>query len=273
MAVPLHTLGADAKDDCRDAEPSTSVLQEDMVTPFEVEETTGGSTKSEEPFQEPAKGKEPQQFRKPIPRPPEAEAGPSKPTQPAGLSPGFTNEDPAHSQASPAKTWEGMKMAIDQAFEKIDGVLGYHVPEDHYDLHSSGPQTTAKRLNSAPHDSPPKAASLPQPRPVSSRPNATSRPPPWPPLSFIVLPDFWEDLIQPGMTVTMSMWPFNVSVSPTNLQRLQPMGRRPANMSPGFGLGNAPGVAIPVRRPLDHRLNMAMAGSGADMKRSGVVGL
>lgn len=91
-------------------------------------------------------------------------------------------------------------MTIDQAFDKVDGPIGIHVPAGHYDLLFTKPIMEEEIIVVNEDPSQPSTTTKPAPR----RPNP----------SFIVLPDFWEDLIQPGTTVSQQMWPLDVCPRP-----------------------------------------------------------
>lgn len=85
-----------------------------------------------------------------------------------------------------------MKQLIDTAFRKVD-VLGPHVLEGHFDL-----------LDSDPFRSPDGASGQD---------------------AHIILPEIWEDLVHPGMTVSMAMWPMDKQ-PPTSRQSV-PLPRVP----------------------------------------------
>lgn len=93
-----------------------------------------------------------------------------------------------------------MKMTIDQAFDKFDGPIGIHVPAGHYDLLFTKPATEEEAVAASGDPSQPSTTT----KAAGQRPSA----------SFIVLPDFWEDLIQPGTMVIQQMWPLDVGPRP-----------------------------------------------------------
>ena len=138
-------------------------------------------------------------------------------------------------------------MTIDSVFEKIEGSLGAHVPAGHYDLSFSVASPITEEANNT-HENTMQPEPPGQPGTTFPRPNPV-----------IVLPDFWEDLIQPGMSVSMSMWP--VGVCPP----LNPRGQWP-NGAPGGGRGMPPGqgfggphvTAVPPPPP--HFMNVVNVG-------------
>ncbi|CAM1500797.1 Fc.00g099590.m01.CDS01 [Cosmosporella sp. VM-42] len=130
-----------------------------------------------------------------------------------------------------AKTWEGMKMTIDSAFEKIDGPLGVHVPAGHYDLSFTAASCADENTNHGENPAPT--------GPSSSSPETLSRSN----VPVIIMPDFWEDLIQPGMSVNMTMWPIGVCI-PMNSRSQWPGGN-----PPGRAPGAMPGFGVPTTVP------------------------
>lgn len=83
-------------------------------------------------------------------------------------------------------------MTIDQAFDKVDIPIQHYVLAGHYDLFFTPPMIEGEVI--VVNDDPSQSAT-------------TTKPPARP--SFIVLPDFWEDLIQPGTAVNQQMWPID----------------------------------------------------------------
>lgn len=109
-----------------------------------------------------------------------------------------------------------MKMTIDAAFEKIvEGMLNIHVAAGHYDL-SFTTATVEEEVVIVSDD------------PSIIKPAVTRAQLPRP---LIVHPDFWEDLICPGMSVSMAMWPMEAFIGP-NLR-----GTRPTTTQAGRGMG------------------------------------
>lgn len=127
-------------------------------------------------------------------------------------------------------------MTIDQAFDKVEGPLSLHVPAGHYDL-SFTKATIEEETVVIPDDpsKPPTVTRTPKAPPPTSRP-------------LIVLPDFWEDLIRPGMTVSMSMWP--IDTPPTNLRGSWPTTTRGGGVMGGNqGFNNVVNVGPPPPPP------------------------
>lgn len=114
---------------------------------------------------------------------------------------------------------QGMKMTIDAAFEKIEGVLSLHVAAGHYDL-SLTPATMEEEVVIVSDDP---SIAAPKTNPAVTRAQL--------PRPLIVHPDFWEDLICPGMAVSMAMWPMEAFIAP-NLR-----GTRPTTTQAGRGMG------------------------------------
>ncbi|KAI1425065.1 hypothetical protein F5Y12DRAFT_400537 [Xylaria sp. FL1777] len=134
-----------------------------------------------------------------------------------------------------AKMWTGMRRLINSCFLHVD-VLGPHVMAGHYDLSVSLPffMDAANEIMSpgAPLPSVPTSAStsatetlnlfttIPSsssaaPGPSSSgsatnSPSSSSSQQQQQPIrsSFVILPELWEDTIEPGMLVVQHMWPF-----------------------------------------------------------------
>ncbi|TRX93341.1 hypothetical protein FHL15_005616 [Xylaria flabelliformis] len=122
-----------------------------------------------------------------------------------------------------AKTWAGMKGLVQSCFIHVD-VVGPHVMAGRYDLSinlpfpmdsaseilspgtplSPGPSqastSAAETLNSS-------AAAGSSSTPDASN-GANSSQKQQPKSSFVVLPELWEDTIEPGMVVVQHMWPF-----------------------------------------------------------------
>ncbi|KAI0095463.1 hypothetical protein F4814DRAFT_457611 [Daldinia grandis] len=119
-----------------------------------------------------------------------------------------------------AKTWAGMERLIRNCFAYVD-VIGPHVIKGHYDLFTFHlPFSTDTGFEMAtqaasepvgvqhPGIEPHMAGTSHQP-PVPHAPT----PPPAPTLTPIeqsavtILPELWEDLVEPGMFILMQMWP------------------------------------------------------------------
>ncbi|KAK7416465.1 hypothetical protein QQX98_005169 [Neonectria punicea] len=161
-----------------------------------------------------------------------------------------------------AKTWEGMKMTIDSHFlgpegEHMDNMLAYSVANVRYDLLVSLPSSVEppKRRstnksdgininNNNGNDNGSGSSSsssnnntntnTPQPEPSS------------PPMrAMVILPEFWDDLIQPGSNVIMTLWPR----APRAMYDLQPPNNVPGLQPLGPGMGMNPGHMPPMAPP------------------------
>ncbi|KAI8962840.1 hypothetical protein F5Y11DRAFT_321118 [Daldinia sp. FL1419] len=120
-----------------------------------------------------------------------------------------------------AKTWAGMERLIRNCFAYVD-VIGPHVIKGHYDLFTfhlpfssetnldMGSQSTSDPVATQhPSSSEPHIGSTSNQPPVPHAPT----PPPAPALmpveqsAVTILPELWEDLVEPGMFILMQMWP------------------------------------------------------------------
>ncbi|KAI5858172.1 hypothetical protein GGS23DRAFT_586903 [Durotheca rogersii] len=214
------------------------------------------------------------------------------------------------------KTWEGMELLIRSCFAHV-AVIGPHVNEGHYDLltyfrfsANSGfgispqgvpPPTNSQHPSSqeaistvampsapaAPAEaeeamggqgdgmlSEPAVPTAPIPLPASGSPIQTQQSP------IVILPELWEDLIEPGMTIWMQMWP------PSAHDPLPPIAPPPAVQPPisgpphpstrgffrgrgrgrGYGRGRGVGPLPPVP-PLGWTIGEASKPRGKTRKR------
>ncbi|KAI0452096.1 hypothetical protein F5B21DRAFT_506559 [Xylaria acuta] len=153
-----------------------------------------------------------------------------------------------------AKTWTGMKRLIQSCFIHVD-VLGPHVMADRYDLSINlpFPMDSANEILSPVTPLPPdpsqpstSAAETPSSSTVagssspSSPSNGTNSSQQQPKSSFVVLPELWDDTIEPGMLVVQHMWPFQ---TPNYIaQPVQPSPPQPHHhLLPTRGRGAARG--------------------------------
>ncbi|KAI2625878.1 hypothetical protein GGR54DRAFT_593393 [Hypoxylon sp. NC1633] len=132
-----------------------------------------------------------------------------------------------------AKTWTGMERLIRSCFNHVD-VIGRHVNQGHYDLLTyvpfstgSGPGLASAEVSN-PDETPtsitPADVGATEPQTASSSnvataPQAPTPPPaaPSPPVqppAVIILPELWEDFIEPGMVISMHMWPLDLLPHP-----------------------------------------------------------
>ncbi|KAI0550029.1 hypothetical protein F4679DRAFT_225947 [Xylaria curta] len=123
-----------------------------------------------------------------------------------------------------AKTWAGMKGLVQSCFIHVD-VIGPHVMAGRYDLSinlpfsmdaaseilspgtplSPGPSQATTSAAETPSSS---AAAGSSSTPGPSNGANSSQSQPQPKSSFVVLPELWEDTVEPGMIVVQHMWPF-----------------------------------------------------------------
>ncbi|KAI0102778.1 hypothetical protein GGR51DRAFT_573813 [Nemania sp. FL0031] len=145
-----------------------------------------------------------------------------------------------------AKTWTGMKKLVENCFKYID-VLGPHVVAGRYDLSVNLP-FSMDPINDDPSLSPSPAPVIVQAPGISSSlaagtssalagpsSSSSSSQQQQDKSSFVVLPELWEDTIEPGMVVVQHMWPFQTptfvpqpaqpSVSPPPLPGVIGQGR------------------------------------------------
>ncbi|KAI0521831.1 hypothetical protein F5B22DRAFT_643417 [Xylaria bambusicola] len=122
-----------------------------------------------------------------------------------------------------AKTWAGMRKLINSCFIHVD-VLGPHVMAGRYDLSVNLPYP----MDAANEILSPGAPLTPIPPAQASSSSATETPSSFNTIassssssstpgpsnsqqqrsSFVVLPELWEDTVEPGMLVVQHMWPF-----------------------------------------------------------------
>ncbi|KAL7622989.1 hypothetical protein AAE478_006668 [Parahypoxylon ruwenzoriense] len=95
----------------------------------------------------------------------------------------------------------GMERLIRSCFVHVP-VIGPHVIEGHYDLGEAAPPevgTAAGPQAASSPSGPVPQAPIPPPAAAPSAPAQQS--------AVIILPEVWEDLVEPGMAVEMFMWP------------------------------------------------------------------
>ncbi|KAI1380876.1 hypothetical protein F4677DRAFT_404966 [Hypoxylon crocopeplum] len=133
-----------------------------------------------------------------------------------------------------AKTWAGMERLIRSCFIHVD-VIGPHVNKGHYDLSACLPFSAGGGSGIAAQETSQQGDVLYPPSTTldgwageaqtgdtsneAAVPQAPTPPPAAPstPLqqsTAIILPELWEDLIEPGMTIIMTMWPIDLPPPP-----------------------------------------------------------
>ncbi|KAI1650226.1 uncharacterized protein F4817DRAFT_282821 [Daldinia loculata] len=174
-----------------------------------------------------------------------------------------------------AKTWAGMERLIRNCFVYVD-VIGPHVIKGHYDLFTfhlpfstdtgfeMAPQAASEPVGvQHPGIEPHMAGTSNQP-PIPHAPT----PPPAPTLTPIeqsavtILPELWEDLVEPGMFILMQMWPMAPPAMPPPPMQHPPgppgilgyVGGRGRGRGSGGGRGMGPPLGPPpgwmvVERP------------------------
>ncbi|KAI0386631.1 hypothetical protein F5Y04DRAFT_68167 [Hypomontagnella monticulosa] len=162
-----------------------------------------------------------------------------------------------------AKTWAGMESLIRSCFLHVD-VIGPHVHEGRYDLVTNvpvafsadvsvgfTPQPALQPVGGQPSSSIASPETETAPHPIAgpsvgepALPQAPTPPPAAPPVptpstSIIILPELWEDLAEPGMFITMHMWPLNEPPPPPPVHHhlLHPGVPAHPGMMPGRGRG------------------------------------
>ncbi|KAI0896756.1 hypothetical protein F4806DRAFT_465655 [Annulohypoxylon nitens] len=134
-----------------------------------------------------------------------------------------------------ARTWAGMRRLVRSCFEHVD-VIGPHVNAGHYDLIATSIPSSA--LTDTGSEIGETSNSLPQ-----------APPPPTPAqqdMGIIILPELWEDLVEPGMSILMHMWPMNIPPQPPQLPpagpHLHPPGVQVVPVFHGRGQGMGRGA-------------------------------
>lgn len=150
-----------------------------------------------------------------------------------------------------AKTREGIEHLIRVAFAHVD-VIGLHVNAGHYDLMvdfapesavllptptpASSPGSGTGSSSTVPTDvsgAPPTPPAAPTPPSEPTAQSSSSQTPVATPVTLpqqtnnfpvVILPELWDDLIVPGASVTMTMWPID-----------SPQHFMPPPMPPGIG--------------------------------------
>ncbi|TGJ80358.1 hypothetical protein E0Z10_g8411 [Xylaria hypoxylon] len=170
-----------------------------------------------------------------------------------------------------AKTWGGMRRLINSCFLHVD-ILGPHVMAGRYDLLINLPFPMDAASEMSPVTSPTpvstqastSTAEVPSSLTVagsSSAPgpsdNANSSQQQQPRSSFVVLPELWEDTVEPGMLVVQHIWPL-----PTPNFVAQPV--QPSPPQPHHHLPPGPaGIIYPAGRGRGTRGRGRGAGAGA----------
>ncbi|KAI0838628.1 hypothetical protein F5Y06DRAFT_267417 [Hypoxylon sp. FL0890] len=173
-----------------------------------------------------------------------------------------------------ANTWAGMERLIRSCFAHVD-VIGPHVDAGHYDLLSNLPFSTPDvgvgtpfQTGSQNSSSTAPPAAGPVEPPIDGTPNEppipqAPTPPPAVPSTpaqqqspVVILPELWDDLIEPGMFVSMHMWPMDHPPPPPPPP---PLHHTSAPLAPGFaggrgrgrgrGGGRGMGPILPQRPP------------------------
>ncbi|KAI8624414.1 hypothetical protein F5Y19DRAFT_314334 [Xylariaceae sp. FL1651] len=182
-----------------------------------------------------------------------------------------------------AKTWLGMKRLVQSCFSYVD-VIGPHVMAGRYDLIVALPYPMDSTSEIPPLVAPPAALSpsttTTQPAPVEASASTTAELPgpstaaaggpssaqdpssstsgssnpssqQQPRSQFVVLPELWEDTIEPGMLVVQHMWPLQPSTfapqppQPSPPQHHGPMGLQPGGRGRGSrGRGRGAGAGV-----------------------------
>ncbi|KAI1348893.1 hypothetical protein F5Y01DRAFT_290694 [Xylaria sp. FL0043] len=186
-----------------------------------------------------------------------------------------------------AKTWTGMRRLINNCFLHVD-VLGPHVMAGRYDLSVSLPfsmdaaneiTSPGAPLTPAPPQVSASATETPSSLTVASSssapgPSSSTSPSQQPQQrsSFVVLPELWEDTIEPGMLVVQHMWPFqtpNYVAQPAQPSPPQPHHHLPVGPAGPIGL---PGMNPPAGRGRGARGRGRGGGTGVFGGRGGVAG-
>ncbi|KAI1762017.1 hypothetical protein GGR53DRAFT_503156 [Hypoxylon sp. FL1150] len=216
-----------------------------------------------------------------------------------------------------AKTWEGMERLIRSSFMHVD-VIGPYVMDGRYDLMTQipfedrdmvsqapptqpsggSPAPTQDTSSAAPATATPStsttsaeggaAAAAPDPPAATGTSNSVPQAPtpPPPPSRAVILPEIWEDIVEPGMSITMHMWPLVSRDWPLDYQPLPPpppppllLGGPPAaGVSPagwrgrgrgrgGRGMGR--GVPMPPRVPPNWMIIEPPKARGKTRKKQG----
>ncbi|KAI1389780.1 uncharacterized protein F4822DRAFT_428123 [Hypoxylon trugodes] len=137
------------------------------------------------------------------------------------------------------KTWAGMERLIRSCFAHVN-VLGHYVNEGRYDLLTSLPFSTDVGAGVLHSSTPPSEVEIVEPQSggtpsESTMPHAPTPPPaPSVPIqhsAIIILPELWEDLVEPGMYIQMQFWPIDAPPPPPP----PPLPHHPPPGHPAFG--------------------------------------
>ncbi|KAI0408842.1 hypothetical protein F4802DRAFT_593709 [Xylaria palmicola] len=152
-----------------------------------------------------------------------------------------------------AKTWTGMRRLIQSCFLFVD-VLGPHVMAGRYDLlinlplpmDANGVISPSSTVTPTPSLPSPSTAEIPSSSAASGSsstvnlPSSSSSSQQQHKSSFIVLPELWDDTIEPGMLVVQHMWPFqtpNFVAQPVQPSPAQPQPPHHHPPAPARGRG------------------------------------
>ncbi|KAI0851249.1 hypothetical protein F5Y00DRAFT_230738 [Daldinia vernicosa] len=169
-----------------------------------------------------------------------------------------------------AKTWAGMERLIRNCFVYVD-VIGPHVIKGHYDLFTFHlPFSTDTGFEMAPQAAASEPAGVQQHPGIEAHMAGSSNhppiphaptPPPAPTLTPIeqsavtILPELWEDLVEPGMFILMQMWPMAPpALPPPPMQHPPPgppgiLGGYVGGRGRGRGSGGGRGMGPPLGPP------------------------
>ncbi|KAI8950653.1 hypothetical protein F4801DRAFT_332482 [Xylaria longipes] len=160
-----------------------------------------------------------------------------------------------------AKTWTGMRRLVESCFAHVD-IIGPHVTAGRYDLSihlpfpidsaneillpgtplSPGPSQPSNSTAGTPSSST-AAASSATPGPSSG----TNSPQQQPRSLFAILPELWDDTIEPGMLVVQHMWPMqapNYISQPVQPSPPPPHHHVPPNRGRGASRGRGRGAGM-----------------------------
>ncbi|KAI1093196.1 hypothetical protein F5B19DRAFT_451484 [Rostrohypoxylon terebratum] len=147
-----------------------------------------------------------------------------------------------------AKTWAGMRRLVRSCFDHVDAIAPV-VTAGRYDLIATSiPSATSPDVGSEIGESP-NGDALPQAPPPSTPAHQDT--------GIIILPDLWEDLIEPGMSISMHIWPMNLPPQPQQLPSTGPLLHPPGvqtvpifhGRGQGMARGAGRGIIVPPFRP------------------------
>ncbi|KAI1466014.1 uncharacterized protein F4812DRAFT_435563 [Daldinia caldariorum] len=129
-----------------------------------------------------------------------------------------------------AKTWAGMERLIRNCFAYVD-IIGPHVIKGHYDLFTfhlpfstdagfeMAPDPTEAPLTTTAAAAAAGGTSAQLPVPHAPTPPPALALTPVEQSAVTILPELWEDLVEPGMFILMQMWPMAPLVPPPPMQQ------------------------------------------------------